>query len=72
MDLWHDVLAIDDDGCSFRCAQRNVQDRAVFRDVDFFAPKHGVDAFPQSGFIRELQEQLQSLIGNAVLRIIEI
>jgi hypothetical protein len=72
MDLRHYVLAIDDDGCSSRCAQRHVQHRPVFRDVDFFASKHGIDAFAQSGLVGELQKQLQRFIGDTVLRVIQI
>ena len=43
MNLRHDVLAVDDDGCASRRTQRHVQDGAIFRDVDFLASKHRVD-----------------------------
>jgi hypothetical protein len=56
MDLWHDILTIDDDRCASRRAQRYVQHCAVFRDVDFVAPEHGVDPLTQSRLVCELQE----------------
>ena len=68
----HHVLAIDDDRCSSRRAQGHVQDSAVFRDVDLLAPEHGVDALAQSGFLGELQEQLERFVGDAILRVIEV
>ncbi len=72
VDLRHDILAINNNGCSSRRAQGDVQDGAVFRDVDFLAPEHSVDPPAQSGFIRELQEQLQGLVSDAVLRVIQV
>src|SRR5580704_15342793 len=44
MNLWNDVLAIYYDGGASRRAQGYVQNCSLFRDVDFFAAKHGVDA----------------------------
>jgi len=32
----------------------------------FIAPEHGVDPFAQPRLIRELQQQLQGLLGNAI------
>src|SRR5215475_15296870 len=49
-----------------------MQDRTVFCDVDFFTPEHGVDARPQAGFLRQLQEQLECFVGDAVLRVIQV
>jgi hypothetical protein len=72
VNLGHHILAIDDDRCSSRRAQSHVQDRAVFRDVDLFAPEHGVEPFAQAGFIGEPHEQLQRFIGDAVLRVIQM
>ena len=72
VDLRHDVFAVDDDGCSFRRAQGHVQDGAVLRDVDLFAPEHGVDPRSQAGFLRQLQEQLEGFVGDAILRVIEV
>ena len=72
VDLRHHVLAIDDDGCASRRAQGHVQDGAVFRDVDLLAPEHGVDALAQAGFLRQLQEELEGFVGDAILRIIQV
>ena len=71
VDLGHDVLAIDDDGCSSRRAQRHVQDGAVLGDVDLLAAEHGVDPRAQAGFLRQLQEQLEGFVGDAILRVVE-
>ena len=57
---------------SFRRAQRHVQDRAVFRYVDLLAPEHGVDARAQARFPGQLHQQPQGLVGDPVLRIIEV
>ena len=56
----------------FRRAQGHVQHGAVFRDVDFVAPEHGVDPLPQAGFLRQLEEQLQGFVGDAVFRVIQV
>ena len=52
-------------------AQSHVQHRALLRDVDLLAAEHGVDALPQAGLLRQLQQQFQRLVGDAVLGIIE-
>ncbi len=49
-----------------------MQNGAVFREVDFLALEHGVDAFAQSGFLGKLQEQLEGFVGDAVLRVIQV
>ncbi len=57
----HDVVAIDDDRCAARRAQRHVQHRAVLGDVDLLAAEHGVDALragPAS--LGQLQQQPQA------------
>ena len=58
MNLRHDVLAVDDDGCAFRRAQRHVQDGPIFGDVDLLAAKHRVDPRAQPGLLGELDEQV--------------
>ena len=55
-----------------RRAQRHVQDGPVFRDVDLLAPEHGVDARPQAGLLGQLQQQLERLVGDAILRVVEV
>jgi hypothetical protein len=45
---------------------------SVFRDVDVVASKHGIDSVSQIGLVRQLQQKLESLVGNTILRVIEI
>ena len=70
--LGHDVLAIDDQRRPFGHAQRHVQHRAVLGDVDAVATKHGVDALAQPALGRQLQQEAQRLVGDAVLRVVEV
>ena len=72
VDLGHHVLAVDDDRGAARRAQGHVQDGAVFRDVDLVTPEHGVDARAQAGLLRQLQEELEGFVGDAILRVIQV
>ena len=72
MNLRHDVLAVDQDRRAARCAQRHVEHGAFLRDVDLLAAEHGVDAGAQAAVLGEADEQRERLVGDAVLRIIEI
>ena len=72
VDLRHDVLAVHHDRGVSRRAQRHVQHRAVFRDVDLLAAEHGVDPLAQAGLLRQLQQEPQRLVGDAVLRVVEV
>src|SRR5262249_59140447 len=67
VDLWHDVLAINDDGSPSRRTEGHVQDRAVFRDIDLLTTEHGVDPGTQVAFLRQLQEEFEGFIGDAML-----
>ncbi len=71
MHFRHDVLAIDDDRRSLRRAERDMQHGAVFGDVDLVAAEHRVDARAQPGFVGEFEQQLERLVGDAVLRVVE-
>src|SRR5262249_55299335 len=51
--------------------QRHVQDRAMFRDVDFLATEDRVDSLAQPAFLGELDEQAHRLVVDAILRIIQ-
>ena len=44
---------------------------AVFRDVDLVAEEHGFQTLFDAALFRELEEQLEGLVGDAVLRVIE-
>ena len=72
VDLRHDVLAIHDDGCSSGRAKGYMQDRAVFRNVDFVAAEHGLDAPAESAVLRQPEEQFQGLPGYAIFRVIQV
>ncbi len=48
-----------------------MQDGSIFRDVDFLAAEHGVDPRPQIALLGQLHEQLERLVGDAMLRVIE-
>ena len=72
MNLRHNILAIDDDGLALGRAQSDVEDGALFRDVDFVAAEHGVDARAQAGLLGQLQQERERFAGDAMLRIIEI
>ena len=49
-----------------------MQDGPLLRNIDFVAAKHGVDAAPQTGLLSQLQQKRKCLIGDAVLRIVEV
>ncbi len=72
MHLRHHVLAVDHDRGASRRAQRDVQHGPVLGDVDLLAVEHRVDAGAQPGSLRELDEKRERLVGDAVLRVVEI
>ena len=49
-----------------------MQDRAVFRNVDFVAAEHGLDAPAESAVLRQPEEQFQGLPGYAIFRVIQV
>ena len=56
-----------------RRAQRDVQHRAVLGDVDLLAGEHRVDlSRAGSNSSASFEQQLQRLVGDAVLRIVEV
>src|SRR5262249_12977695 len=52
-------------------AQGRVQDGAFLGDVYLFATEHRVEPLAQAGFLRELEQQLHGLVGDAVLGVVE-
>ena len=72
MHLGHHVFAIHNDGRVSRCPQGRMQNRSLLGDVDLFSTKHGVDSFPQSKFLGELDQQFECFVRDAILRVIEI
>jgi hypothetical protein len=71
VDLRNHVLAVDDDGRSFGSPQCNVQDRSILRDIDFLPLEHGIDTRSQTRLFGQLKKQLESFVGNTVLRVIQ-
>ncbi len=67
MNLGHHVFAIHDHGRPLRRAQSHVQNGSVFRQVDLVAAEHGVDSGSKTGLVRQLQQQLEALVGKAIL-----
>ncbi len=72
MNAGHDVLAVDQDRRAARRAQRDVEHGTFLRDVDLLAAEHGVDARAQAALLGEADEQRQCLVGDPVLRVVEI
>ena len=54
-----------------RRPQRDMQDRAFFRNVDLIAAKHGVDPRTQPGFLGQLEQELHGFIRDAVLGVVQ-
>ena len=71
MHLGDDVHAVDDDRALARRAQRDVQHRAILRDVDPLPPEHGFDALVQPALTGELHQQPHRLVGDPVLGVVE-
>ena len=72
VDPGHDVVAVDDDGLALRGAQSHVQDGPLLGNVDLLPSEHGIDAGLQAGFLGQPQQERERLIGDAVLRVVEV
>src|SRR5512142_1011418 len=72
VNLANHVHAIEEDLLALWRAQRDMQNRPLFGDVDLVAREHGVDVLAQAGLLRELQEQSSRLAGDSILRVVEI
>ena len=72
MDARHDILAVDDDRRPFRRPQRDVQRGAVLGAVDLLAAEHRVDARGKVGLFREREQQAHRLVGDPLLRVVEV
>ncbi len=72
VNLRHDVFAVDHDRSSARCAQSDVQHRALFGDVDLVAAKHRVDSRAELSVLGQCEQQAHRFVGDAMLRIVEI
>ena len=72
MDLGHHVVAIDADRSAARRPQRDVQDGALFGQVNFVAAEHRVDAPAQPRLFGQREQQADCLVGHAMLGIVEV
>ena len=72
VDAGDDVLAVHENRFVPGGAERDVEDGAVFGDVDLLAAEHRVDAFTQAAILGELEQEGERLVGDAVLRVIEV
>jgi len=66
-DSFREVGRIDDDRRISRRAQRHVQNRPLFADVDLIPAKHGVDSLLKAPFFGQLnkkQAQLPDIGGG--------
>ena len=70
--LGDDVDAADDERLARGLAQRDVQHRALLGRVDDVAAEHRRDALANAALARELDEQAHRLVGDAVLRVVEV
>lgn len=49
-----------------------MQNCSLFCGVDFFTAEHGIDARPQAGFLGQLQQEFERVVGDQIFRVIEI
>src|SRR6266851_1198913 len=71
MHRWNNILTVNNDRLALRRSQRNVKHSTVLRDIDLFSTEHCVDTRPQPRIFRQLNQKLQRLIRDAVLRVVE-
>ncbi len=69
-----DILTIDDErgGLTCRAAQRRVQHRAVLRGVQVHAGKHLGEPLGNAGLLGQPHERGEDLIGDEVLRQVDV
>ncbi len=72
VDLRHDVLAVHHERGRGRQPQRGMQHGPVLRDVDVLAPEHRVPPFRHPDFLGQLDEQRHRLVGDPVLRVVQV
>src|SRR5258708_10915431 len=72
MNFGHDVLSVNNDRFILRSPESHVQNRPLLGDVDFLAAEHGINSLSQAGLLGELEKEIKSFIGDAVLGIIEV
>ncbi len=68
----HDIVSVDDDALVAWRAERHVEDGSVLGDVDLLAGEHRVDPRTQSRRFRQPHQEADGLVGDAVLRVVEV
>jgi len=53
-------------------AQRDMQYGTILSDIDLLAAEHRIDALAQAALFGQPQQQFERLVGNAVLRVVEV
>ena len=71
MDVRHDIFAVHHNRGPLGRAQGDVQDGAVFSQINFVPAKHGIDASAQAGLIGEFEQQAEGFSRDPVLGIIQ-
>ena len=71
VDLGHDVFAVQHNRFVFGRAEGHVQHGAMLGEVNFVSAKHGVDLRAQARLLGQLEEEAESLLRDAILRIVE-
>ena len=68
----HDIVAITENLLASWCTQRHVQHGAVLGRVDLLSGEHRVDPLPQTACLREPDQQRERLVGDPLLRIVDM
>ena len=71
VDLGYHVLAVDHDRCVPGCAQGDVQDCSLLRDVDLVASEHRIDPRSQARFLCQFDEKADGVGRDAILGVIQ-
>ena len=72
MHLGYDVHAGDQHPFVPRSPQGNVERGPLLGHVDLLAAEHGIDAPGQATFLGQPEQQMNRLVGDAMLRVVEI
>jgi hypothetical protein len=65
-------LTIHDDRLAERRAQRDMQDRSIFGDVDPLSAKHCFDVPAKIAFFGKMDQKTDRFIRDAILRIVQV
>jgi hypothetical protein len=71
MHFGYDVCSVNDNGCSLGGTESYVKDGSIFCDIDFVPAEHGFDPVSKAGFLCQLDEELERLVRNPILRVIQ-